>query len=415
MKIALIKKEEISDWVSCRSITQNLEQVYRKRYGGDVTIFCVPEVVDKFKYFQVFNEIKRKKIESVIFIDHKPTPLKLVQSMDRALKDYSAQIIFHVFGDFTLFSPEWNLVEDILKKRPCHFITASESQRNLLAHFVNSENLSVVPFPVSDNFSYSKELRKTTREMLGLNYEQVFIYSGRLSVQKNVIDLIRSFESSVKQMNVNAKLLICGDFDDLGVPYLGKVMPDGHYESLFLNELKLAESVIYLGSKKHEELCALYCASDAFVSLSTHNDEDYGMSPAEAICCGLPCVLSSWGGFNSFHSYFSNRVSLVGVNVENDSVSPDLIQFRKIMLGTGVLNELDREALSNEGRRILGSKRTGELLDGVLPLIKSFNGFTPQFKKFSACYELNPKAPFRSGLGGYSNLYKEIYKSYQEV
>ena len=105
----------------------------------------------------------------------------------------------------------------------------------------------------------------------------------------------------------------------------------------------------------------------------------------------------------------------MSINVENDTVSPDLLQFRKIMLGTGVLNELDREALSNEGRRVLGSKRTGELVDGILPLIKSFEGFTPQFKKFSACYELNPKAPFRSGLGGYSNLYREIYKSYQEV
>lgn len=416
MKIALIKKNETSDWVSCRSITQNLQDMYLKRFGEDVSIWTVPEEADKFAIYKTFQEVKEKKIDHIVFIDHKPTPMNLIKYMDEAFGDYSPKIIFHIFGDFTLFSPEWNAIDEILIKRPCHFIVASESQRKLLSQFVDSSNLSVIPFPVSDEFIYKKEAREKTRSDLGLKDEQLFIYTGRLSVQKNVIDLIKSFDSCVQQMGLNAKLLICGEFDDLGVPFLGKNMPHGHFETTFLSELnKTGSSIIYLGSKDHSELHNLYCASDTFVSLSAHNDEDYGMSPAEALSCGVPCILSGWGGFNSFHSYFSKNVSLVNMSIETETIAPDLVQFRKLLLASKMLTELERESLSKDAQRMFGVTKGGEELTNLIPRVKEFNGFSPTFKKFSACFELNPKAPFRSGLGGYSDLYKEIYKSYQEV
>lgn len=414
MKIALIRKTETSEWVSCRSITNNLEIMYKSRFGEDVKVWTVPENVDKFANYRVFSEIKDKKIDLVVFIDHKPTPLKLIQSMDKAFKDYSPQIIFHVFGDFTLFSPEWNAVSDELSRRNCHFIAASGAQRKLLSHFIPAENLDVLPFPLASDFAYSKDLREKTRTSLGFGDEYIFIYSGRISIQKNVIDLMKSFHSSVNQFGVEAKLLICGEFDDLGVPFLGKVMPHGHIERSFFQELEdCSGNVMYLGNKSHDELKALYCASDSFVSLSTHNDEDYGMSPAEALSCGLPCLLSSWGGFNTFSEYFPQNVSLVPVEIQDESIEPDLVNFRKQIVASKRLTELEREALSNDSLRVLGFKAAGESVTKILPRIKQFEGFLPEFKRFSASFELNPKAPFRSGLGGYSELYKTLYKSYQ--
>ena len=414
MKIALIKKTEISEWISCRSITNNLEAMYKTRFSEDVKIWSVPENIDKFAYYRVFSEIKERKIDLVVFIDHKPTPLKLIESMDKAFGDFSPKIIFHIFGDFTLFSPEWNKASNELSKRDCHFIVASKPQRKLLKNFIPNENLDVLPFPLGEEFSYCKNLRERTRSELGLGEEHVFIYSGRISNQKNVIDLIRSFQSSLKQFELDAKLLICGEFDDLGIPFLGRVMPQGHIEKSFFQELDSSSGNIqYLGNKTHKELRALYCASDTFVSLSTHNDEDYGMSPAEALCCGLPCLLSSWGGFNTFNEYFSKNVSLVPVEIKEESVSPDLINVRKQIIASRKLNELEREALGSDALRVLGIKTAGETMTKILPRIKKFEGFLAEFKRFSASFELNHKAPFRNGLGGYSNLYKKLYKSYQ--
>lgn len=79
---------------------------------------------------------------------------------------------------------------------------------------------------------------------------------------------------------------------------------------------KKLENVRFLGDLSTEELVSVYHASDLFVSFSTFNDEDYGMSLAEALMCGLPAVLSQWEDFSSYKNY-SSDVELVPVEFQD--------------------------------------------------------------------------------------------------
>lgn len=180
-------------------------------------------------------------------IDHKPPPANVFKSMDLAFGEYNPGIVVHVFGDFTLHSSEWSGVDFILKKRPLKFITASDSQRSLLSRFCAEKSLASLPFPVANNFSYDGERRETIRKKWNVDVGQlVFLYTGRISTQKNVIEMIRAFDSANRQFNMNAKFVVCGEFDDLGIPFIGKVMPEGTSQYNFIKQLSLhGESVFF--------------------------------------------------------------------------------------------------------------------------------------------------------------------------
>ncbi|MCO4792570.1 MAG: glycosyltransferase family 4 protein [Bacteriovoracaceae bacterium] len=414
MKIALIRKTESSKWVSCRSITDNIETAYKDAYDN-VSTFFISESADKVQMFLEFKKIKDENFDLVAFIDHKPTPLNVFNSMEMAFSSYDPQVIIHVFGDFTLYSSEWSSVEKILKERPVKFVVASGAQKKLISHFVEDDSIVEIPFPVHENFKFDSQKREKTRAKYNLKNEQVFLYTGRISSQKNVIELVKSFSSTKNQMGLDAKLLICGEFDDLGIPFLGKVMPEGSSIQNYYKELSRIEgSIEFLGNLEQDELIDLYSAVDCFLSLSTHNDEDYGMSPAEALCSGLPCLLTSWGGYNSFAKMNSDNVKTVSVNIEGDRLLPDLTNLRKQLMGSSKLDNDGRKKLSDEMREILLPSKIGKVIKNNLENIKVFSGFKDELKKFSSCIELNPKAPFRSGAGGYSDYYKKIYACYQE-
>ena len=64
----------------------------------------------------------------------------------------------------------------------------------------------------------------------------------------------------------------------------------------------LREKITFWGNQKKEMLRKINNASDLFISLSLYHDEDFGMSPAEALATGLPTLLTDWGGYSSFMS-----------------------------------------------------------------------------------------------------------------
>ena len=78
------------------------------------------------------------------------------------------------------------------------------------------------------------------------------------------------------------------------------------------------DNIRYLGQFGSRTLRGLYNAADMYLSLSLHHDEDYGMSPAEALCSGTPCALTSWGGYSSFvhEDKAKNAVTLIDVALD---------------------------------------------------------------------------------------------------
>ena len=117
---------------------------------------------------------------------------------------------------------------------------------------------------------------------LGITDEKVIISVCRLVGWKGL-------QYSIKAVN---KLIIEG----YKLKYL--IIGDGEYrknlENL-VNELKINDNIIFLGSKNNFELPKYYSISDIAIFPSIAN-ETFGISIAEAMACGVPVISTTVGG-----------------------------------------------------------------------------------------------------------------------
>lgn len=135
-------------------------------------------------------------------------------------------------------------------------------------------------------------------------------------------------------MGGNVELWLAGPWDNILLPYHGTRGLPGSYFTQFKSSLidKGLTNVRFLGDLDEEELLGVYHASDLFVSFSTFNDDDYGMSIAEALMCGLPALLTQWGGLPTFKKY-SEHVDLVPVEFKDVRMHPQSILAQKKTYG----------------------------------------------------------------------------------
>ena len=429
MTIALVHKKNKSYWKSCQSITDNLKGSYHilaKDLERELISIETDSSLSEYDGQKLAKKILEAGAEYVSFIDHHPHPISLIQGIDalcESEKKDRPTLIFHIFGDFVLNAVAWQACGDLLKKFKVQFIAASHKQASLLeSFFAQGEEVEVIPFPVSDlEYFYSEEVREKTREAYQWGDDLIFLYTGRLSYQKNITDLIHIFSYFQSHFNQKVRLVLAGPMDDLAVPYLGKEALPGtfyfHWEEA-LNSCENSDRITFLGNLSQEELFKLYNGADCYISLSAHHDEDYGMSPAEALCSGLPCVLSQWGGFSSFAHYLPGDVELVEIERGNDRNYPHSKQCFKMMAAQSMKSyEADqRRDLSINAHEKLGIRAVSQQLIPVFQNKnrKNFLGLNSKFFKLAAQFENNPQSPFRSASGGYSLFYREIYDDYSK-
>lgn len=430
-RAALIIKDEPSSWKSCQLITSNLHKTYENVLKDfDLKVYKVPENLNTFSAFQVAKEIKKDSIELIIWLDHKPNAAIFMGALDIIYKDIILEnrpkILIYLFGDFVLDCLAWRSAEKAISNFNIHFIAASEKQKKLVESFFifsNTESISVMPFPVdNEKFYYdnSSHLRKTFREKFNIaDDDLVFLYTGRVSYQKNIEALVKVFSTSLNLFPMKAHLLIAGDWDDILVPYSGKVGQLGSYFSQFNLTTKkyLNTQIQFLGNIDEGLLLSAYNAADLFVSFSTYNDEDYGMSVAEALCCGLPCLLSNWGGFNTFGNKFSD-VELLPINFDNFRPMINLAYSRKKMIDLSHMlknKNINKQVRSQDAAAALSIKGLSSKLELNFNNIKfgTVTDFSERFVKLCRLSEINPGAPFKKGKNcELSEFYKEVYENY---
>lgn len=431
MTILVIQKKGRSDWKSCQTITSNLHQSYElmgKSLNEEVKYYEIDESITQYEGLALSQEILEISPRFLSFIDHHPHPAPLIKSLRRVYERAGREaptLVFHIFGDFVLNCLQWKDIEDDLKFFKVQFVAASHKQAELVDSFFSdfqTQATEVIPFPVSDlDYFYSEEIRERFRAKYNCDAEFVFVYTGRLSYQKNITTLLSSFSTFVKSFDHQARLMIAGPMDDLAIPYLGKKALPGtfffHWEEA-LNEYRLADKVTYLGNLSSEELFELYNGSDCYISMSTHNDEDYGMSPAEALATGLPCILSSWGGFISFAHYAPAMVNLIEVENKGDRNLPQAKAAFKYMASQYIqeTDEKERKAASLNIHEVLGILAISRKMEKVFKNknIEGFKGFNIRFYKLCAQFENNPESPFRAASGGYGLFYEEVYGAYSK-
>jgi glycosyltransferase involved in cell wall biosynthesis len=331
-------------------------------------------------------------------------------------------LIFHVYGDFTLYTHLWSECEKKLRDRRVRFICASPRQRQLIAGFVrrSKDMVSVCPFPIApDEYGWQEGLREKSRSKHGLREDEfTFVYTGRLSMQKNILKMIWDVSNQAQKLGRPWKLLLAGLFDDLGHTFFGIHLRAGAYFNAFekcMSSLpeELKGRIQYLGTLGKADLRALYHAADLFVSFSTHHDEDYGLSPVEALCCGCPGLVTDWGGFGGFKiderslTMIPVVLSEQGARVESSSLPlKELFRFES------------EEAKRDRSQMYLehfGLEKAARLVEDALSQeAPKFSSFTPQLKRHALlCRRMGKTGEpmFRMGRRA-DRDYVSVYKNY---
>ena len=118
-----------------------------------------------------------------------------------------------------------------------------------------------------------KHRSQRLRQQWGVDIDtRVMLYVGRLSPEKEVDVLIKSFHALQAQQGVNIKFVIVGDGPD----------------RVRLSKMTTSKDVIFMGSLGGHELATAYASADVFTFAS--QADTFGNVVLEAIASGLPVI-----------------------------------------------------------------------------------------------------------------------------
>jgi glycosyltransferase involved in cell wall biosynthesis len=429
MKLAFLYSFEQSSWKSCQTITKNLLTTYKSIDSSNkLQHFNLNDHTSTFEMLKNAKEIVDSLPDVVVVLDHKPHPHKMLHILHEVYAEKKIkklpQIIIHVFGDFTLYSKDWLAIEKKLKNFQVKLVCASDSQTDLVGKFLKNKKsgLYKCPFPVdAKDFSFDQDLRDKYRKMLGLGSNQtLYIYTGRLSMQKKILELMTDFAAYLKISKDDAYLFFAGEFDDLGNPFKGIYSKEGAYFQTYSKmhaslEENVKNRIRYIGNMSSLELRSLYSSADAFVSMSVHNDEDYGMSPAEALATGLPVILTAWAGYKSF-KLKNNECHLIDTSIGDNHIIYDKGQLLKAFFHIKKnLNDLraNRKNLQKINAQYLSVTNNKETIKNIISdKAPQFAGFSSLLSTLAEAFKNHPPFSTPKTQYFYSDLYKKVYDSY---
>lgn len=135
------------------------------------------------------------------------------------------------------------------------------------------------------------EKRKAQREALGVaEDETVILFVGRLSfaTKAHPIQMFMAAERAAQLTGRKVRLVMFGYFKPLDMEPLFRNLASDICKTV------KAEFVMNDDPRFPE---GLWAAADIFTSLSDNVQESFGLTPIEAMACGLPSVITDWDGY----------------------------------------------------------------------------------------------------------------------
>lgn len=183
----------------------------------------------------------------------------------------------------------------------CSSRASSKAARALMEH-VTSEMLSAlpgapayrgrfdtIPLPV-DIETFAPRPKEQVRRALGLPLDAtVLLLLGRLSVLKaDLLPLLTAVSAVIARRKQEKVLLVIAGTDERRYTDLLKE---------YARELGIGSQVIVMLDISDKEKQMLYPAADVFLSPADSMTESFGLTPLEAMSCGLPQIVSDWSGY----------------------------------------------------------------------------------------------------------------------
>ena len=188
--------------------------------------------------------------------------------------------LYHHYAHYSITpekSSRWYIlwrVKRMLEKSD-RVIAPSQAVERVIQKLAPETSTQVMPTGV-DTAKFAGGNRAQTRAKLGLKDDEVaLLYVGRIAPEKNLQFLLRAVAPVLKSQN--AKLLMVGGG------------PNFEEYRAYAAEIGLGERVIFTDFIEPEAMPDYFAAADVFTFAS--RTETQGLSIAEALCAGLPCVV----------------------------------------------------------------------------------------------------------------------------
>lgn len=346
MRISFLRVKDDSSWTSCSAILSELESIYKKTFEEQVQFF-VFDLTNEELVTEVMNKIANSKPDIIYFADHRILNIPIWVRRIKSHLSYEPHWSIQVYGCFMGRVNEWLELAKTFEKDSFSFLCASHTQKEAVAQFfTNNENIKSIKIPISNPPILDLHERQEIRKELGLKESQrAFIYSGRISYQKNVHHLVRMFHEFNKLHCASFKLFIAGSYDNITPPASPHAYYLNYSYELFSSSLAEANAesttVCFLGQKSNSEIMRLNLAMDAAISLSTLDGDDHGRSLIEALASGLPILVSRWGGHKDFSDIPQARLLTIFKN--DGSLQIDLEEFNLKMKSITFDNQLENQ------------------------------------------------------------------------
>ena len=352
----VIFSTEDYNWSSCRYIEDNLLYIYRLKSSDNMIFIDIYNLSFQDIRKKLKNYLSDYRSINLILTSFKTNSLFLEEITKDFPESMEISIRWHVYANFiNLLQTDQNL-NLYLSRYRFSIVPLSKRFSNLIAaYFYGKPPLqSFGPFPIFLPSKTTNLLVKKTKSKFELrkkynipDVQKIICYSGRLSFQKNISSLLKLFQKLLNQDD-NFTLVLIGAFDDIGLPEIGLSLTKNAYNTYLMNIFNqlpqnTQNKVIFLGDVSSELLPDIYKEVNVFVSLSTCTQEDYGVSPIEALQSGVPVILTDWGGFPEIKMQFKKYVDLIPIDLKDGNIYLDEHVF---------LNSLKKFSLTNKNEVI---------------------------------------------------------------
>ena len=189
------------------------------------------------------------------------------------------------------FPAERGAIEESLVRDADAVVAECPQDKSDLVRLYGADPASLWTVPCGyDPLEFSPLPRSEARRQLGLDPEEFIVLQlGRLVPRKGIDNVIRSLAALPR--GVPARLLVVGG--DSAVPDETRTPEIARLRQV-ARDCGVEARVTFTGQRQRSELRTYYAASDVFVTTPWY--EPFGITPLEAMACGVPVVGSAVGG-----------------------------------------------------------------------------------------------------------------------
>lgn len=242
--------------------------------------------------------------------------------------------------------------EQIVKSADIIIAECPQDKEDLMIlYFAQEEKIRIIPCGF-DNQEFYPINKEKIRAELGLkNEDKIIVQIGRMVPRKGVDNVINAVAYLKKNKNFDVQLIIVGGESDEADPV--KTPEIGKLKQTAINA-EVENKVVFTGRRKREQLKYYYNIADVFVTTPWY--EPFGITPLEAMACGIPVIGSNVGGIK--YTVIHGKTGFLVPPNEPEILGERLFE---ILNDQTLVNEFSKNALSYVNEFFTWRKVTEEI------------------------------------------------------